>query len=356
MSDNYIPGPESAIIPQQHACAAPKLAAALSRAIEPQPEILRKLHNRHVLSIKDFDAAVLRQLFGLAARYESGDIAHQPARGRILSNMYVDLSREHTRLSFNAAWQRLGGSMLNFERSLDEITRKRHAPMEIAEVCSSYSDITVLRTMEQDSFAEMVSYFRKPVINAGNGADEHPTHAMADLYTLFKWRPDLLAAEPPPESRLRIAIAGDPANTRTLRSLLFGLAHFPQAVDRIVLFGHVSSQLADDQRQYLKQAGLKIDVGAELYPEETTVGIAKHLLPQSDLVYIHYLHHMHASRMDILDTVKHLKEDALILNPQIHDEKFPDILNDSPHNGYFAQSRGSVFVRMALYAAILGAV
>lgn len=356
MSDTQFPGPQGAIIPQQHACGEPQLAQALIQAIEPRPDLLRVLRNRHVLSMKDFEARTLEQLFRLAAQYESGGIGQQPAQGRILSNLYFDQSREYTRLSFNAAWQRLGGAMLNFERALDQITRMRHAPMEVAEVCSSFSDLTVLRTEERDDLEEMARYFRKPIINAGNGTDEHPTHAMADLYTLFKWRPELLGDEVPAESRLRIAIAGDPAVTRTVRSLLFGLAHFPQAVERIVFIGHANTRLAHDQQEYLEMAGLSIEVGAELHPYESIVGVANAILPQSDVVYVHYLHPVHASRMDMLDAVSHMKPDALVLNPQVQDEKFPQLLDDSPHNGYFAQSRGSVFVRMALFAAILGAV
>ncbi|MEJ2310467.1 MAG: hypothetical protein P8Z78_14295 [Gammaproteobacteria bacterium] len=356
MSDSRIPGPEGAIIPRQHVCAEPHRAQMLAQTISPRAESLDVLRDRHVLSMRHFDADTLKRLFRLAAEYESGAKTHQPARGRILSNVYFDPSRKHTRLSFNSAWQRLGGSELNFEPALDEILRKRHAPMEVAEVCSSYSDITVLRTKHPEEMEEAVRYFRQPVINAGNGSDEHPTHAMADLYTLFKWRPELLADEPPAESKLTIAMAGDPETTPSLRSLLFGLAQFPRAVQRIVLFGHMKTRLSKDQRDYLENAGLKVETGSERYPGKSIVGVAREILPQSDLVYICYLHPMHATRMDMLDAVNHMKPGSMVLNPEVQDEAFPQLLNDSDHNAYFAQARGSVFVRMALFSAILGAV
>ena len=356
MSDSRIPGPENAIIPRQHECAEPHRAQALAQAISPDAESLQVLRDRHVLSMKHFDARTLKQLFRLAAEFESGARSQQPARGRILSNVYFDPSRKHTRLSFNSAWQRLGGSELNFEPALDEILRKRHAPMEVAEVCSSYSDNAILRTKQREEMEEMVRYFRLPVINAGNGSDEHPTHAMADLYTLFKWRPELLADEPPAESKLHIAMAGDPETTPSLRSLLFGLAQFPRAVERVVLFGHTNTRLAKEQREYLETAGLKVEAGAELYPGKSIVGVARAILPESDLVYICYLHPMHATRMDMLDAVNHMKPGSMVLNPEVQDQAFSHLLNDSDHNGYFAQARGSVFVRMALFSAILGAV
>jgi aspartate carbamoyltransferase catalytic subunit len=356
MSDSRIPGPESAIIPRQHVCAEPDRAQALAEAIRPRAEILHALRDRHVLSMKDFDAETLKQLFRLAAEYESGAQQQHPARGRILSNVYFDPSRKHTRLSFNSAWQRLGGSELNFEPALDDDFRKRHAPMELAEICSSYSDIAILRTRHREEMEEAVRYFRLPLINAGNGSDEHPTHAMADLYTLFKWRPELLADEPPAESKLHIAMAGDPQTTPSLRSLLFGLAQFPRAVERIVLFGHMKTRLAVDQQAYLENAGLKVVAGTELHPGKSIVAVARAILPESDLVYICYLHPMHATRMDMLDAVNHMKPGSMVLNSEVQDETFPQLLNDSDHNGYFTQARGSVFVRMALFSAILGAV
>lgn len=70
------------------------------------------------------------------------------------------------------------------------------------------------------------------------------------------------------------------------------------------------------------------------------------------MFYVHYLQPVHASRMTIIEAVEYLKEDAMVLNPQVHDENFPRLFNDSPHNGYFAQAQGSVFVNMALYASI----
>lgn len=354
MTTSHFPGPDTARPLQQHACALSGRAEALRDGIKPQPELLQELRSRHVLSIRDFNAPVLKQLFREAAEYETSATREKPAQGRILSNIYFDRSHERTRLSFNTAWLRLGGILLDLERSLDEVIGKRHAPSEIAEICSNYSDIAVLRTMERESLEEILQFIRVPVINAGNGADEHPTHAMADLYTLFKWRPELLADKVPAESRLSIAIAGNPADTPTLRSLLFGLALFPQAVEKIVLFGQTRSTLAQDQQEILEQSGIRVVMASDLYPKETALGIAKSVLPETDLVYVHYLHPVHASRLALLEAVEHLKQDAMVLNPQVHDEMFPQLLNDSPHNGYFAQARGSVFVHMALYSSLLG--
>ncbi len=89
------------------------------------------------------------QLLRQATRFESGEfVDRRPLSGKILSNIFLDLSRNHTRLSFNSAWVQLGGTLLNFERSIDELTSSRNAPDEIAELCNNYGDMAVLRTLD----------------------------------------------------------------------------------------------------------------------------------------------------------------------------------------------------------------
>lgn len=354
MHNNKLPGPESARQTQQHPCSRVERTSNLIKAIPEKADVLTLLRDRHILTMKHMDADLLRQLCLQAAFYEFGELGGQPMSGRILSNLYLDRSREHTYLAFNSAWQRLGGSLLNLKRAMNEIAGRRNALDEFGAVCSSYSDIAVLRTPDADSFAEMLEYFRIPVINGGNGEDEHPSHAMTDLYTLFKWRPQLMLQQVPREARIQIAIGGDPSRTPTLRSFLYGLAQFPQAVERILVLDRLEQVLTDEQQAYLAKAGLSVESAAALHPDDTTMAYVRKVLPDMDLVYLHYLQPVHATRMDLLEGVESLKPEALVLNPQIHSGAFSRLLNNSPHNGYFAHARGGVYMRMALFQAILG--
>jgi hypothetical protein len=79
---------------------------------------------------------------------------------------------------------------------------------------------------------------RIPVINAGNGIDEHPTQALSDLYAIFKWRPELLLPKPPESSRIRVGIIGTPNRMRTVRSLLTLFARFPDMIREVVVIHH----------------------------------------------------------------------------------------------------------------------
>jgi len=348
-------GPEQQSPRQEHPAASPECVQNLLQSIAEETEQLTRLRRRHLTSILELDAPLVRQLLRLAARYEVGGLTGtHPLRGRILSNLFLDRSHCNGRLAFNAAWLRLGGSMLPFDQNVDQILSRRYAPDEIAELCNNYSDMAVLRTADPETFEDMLPLFQVPVINAGNGQAEHPTHALADLYLLAKWRPQLLQEDPPASERLAIGIVGDPSRTRTLRSFLRLLALFPGAVDRVVLLQRWDPGFADGQREELEQAGLQIQTVRELYPKATEMEAVRELIPTMDLLYAHLLQPVQVSRIKIMEADALLRPHAMILNPEIQTEEVANRFNDSPHNGYFAQARGSVYLRMALYSAIMG--
>jgi aspartate carbamoyltransferase catalytic subunit len=355
MIDATLPGPDALRTRQEHVVADPDRPRGLLNAIPDEPDTLARLRGRHLLSVSDLDAPLVRQLMRLTALYELGEIRRDPPlRCKVLSNLFLDHSHCTGRLSFNAAWLRLGGNLLDFEPTVDRILSRRHAWDEIVELCNSYSDLTVLRTADPETFQDMLLRFRVPVINAGDGQGEHPTHALADLYTLFKWRPGLLQDDPPREQRLQIAISGDPSQTRTIRSFLRLLTLFPQAIERIIVVQRLARCFADGQREELERAGLRVDTLDEMCPATADMDVAWELLPAIDVLYVHQLHPERLSRMQLTESFALLKPDAMVLNPEIQNENAAQLLNESPHNGYYAQGRGSLFLRMAVFAAIVG--
>jgi aspartate carbamoyltransferase catalytic subunit len=350
-----LPEPVQSISRQEHASADSQNVTAIKNQIPEQQELLASLTGKHIVSARHFSPELVAQILRLAARFELGEfIDRRPLQGKILSNVFLDKSRNHTRLSFNSAWLRLGGTLLNFEKSVDEVTSQRYAPDEIAELCNNYGDITVLRTLESSSFDDMLDYFRVPVINAGNGADQHPTHALADLYTLFKWRPDLMGINGATGKPIQVAIFGEPSQTRTIRSFLDLIGKFPQAIERVVIFERLGRIFSEDQRESLEQAGLNIQTVAELHQRDTDMEALRELLPEMDVVYIHHQRPVHMPRMDIIEAIDHIRDDALVFNPNIQTEEFSKRVNNSKKNGYFAQARGAVHIRMALFSAIMG--
>ena len=210
----------------------------LLAAIAEDGEPLLDLVDQHVVSIQAFRPETLLQLFRLAAKFESNPDRYcrhnTPLTGKILINAFYEPSTR-TRLSFDSAWHRLGGDSINItDRSTTGIA-KGESLEDVAHMFNNYGDCVVLRDSNPEAVVAMSSTLRIPIINAGNGIDEHPTQAMADLYTMFKWRPSLAAEEVSSKDRIRIGIIGLPSRMRTVRSLLRILSKFPQILEEVVV-------------------------------------------------------------------------------------------------------------------------
>ncbi len=354
MSNFSLPGPSLRSDRQEHVVADPERPRLLLKSVPDEGDVLARLRNRHVVSARHFDPSLLVQLFRLAARYEAGELADSyPMRHKVLGNLFLDASPSSESAALNSAWLRLGGSLLSIDEPVEQLRKRHHATDEVAELGNNYADITVLRTPDPKSFQDILASFQVPVINAGDGANEHPVHALADLYTLFKWRPSLLLDEPPPDQRFRIAVIGDPYRTPTIRSFLLVLAHFPRAVERIVLLERLDPGFGPGQREELEQAGLRIETLKELLPVATDMEASRELFPEMDLIYVHQRPQVSLPRMKLIEAISHLQPEAIVLDADIQDDEVANQLNHSSHNGYFAQARGAVYLSMALLTAIM---
>jgi aspartate carbamoyltransferase catalytic subunit len=354
MSKEHFLSPVAITATPQHVVADPKYAERLYEVLPENPDVLCDLENKHIVSIKDFSDEEIVELCRLAAGYECGKLAPKALpHGAIMSDLFLDYTRPQIRLSFNRAWIRMGGSVMNIERTIQEMMANRdEAYQEVAELCSTISDISVVLTQRDGVLEEMLKYSHIPIINAGNGSGEHPSHALADLYTLFKWKPDLVTETP--KAPLQIAVYGDPSYTRTIRSFLFGLTKFPQAVERVVVMDHVRQPFQPGQRQELENGGLTVVLASELYPRETAFGAGKFILPETDVVYVHELVSKEVLRMRLVESKELLRPETMILNPEIQIQEYANLINNSSNNGYFAQARGSTFIRTALLSAVMG--
>ncbi len=328
----------------------------LLAAITEDGEPLLDLVNQHVISIQAFRPQTLLQLFRLAAKYESNPDRYcrhnTPLTGKILINAFYEPSTR-TRLSFDSAWHRLGGDSINItDRSTTGIA-KGESLEDVAHMFNNYGDCVVLRDNNPEAIYAMTSSLRIPIINAGNGIDEHPTQAMADLYTILKWRPELVQAEVPRTERIRIGIIGLPSRMRTVRSLLRILAKFPQIVEEVVVI-HASEIDLDapvfdpGQLEDLNRAGLSIRCSTDLQAE----------IPDLDVVYINAIawvgdgYEVHGGGFRLTREMP-FKPEAIVLHPLARGPELSTCLDDTPHNWYFSQARGAVFLRMALLTCMV---
>ncbi|MEQ8290311.1 MAG: aspartate carbamoyltransferase [Gammaproteobacteria bacterium] len=320
----------------------------LLNEIEEDLSSLLKLAKRPVVSANQFSREQLIQLSRLAARYETQpQMINRPLTGKILVSAFYEPSTR-TRLSFESAWHRLGGDIMSITDPASTGIAKGESLYDIGEMLNHYGDLVVLRDKNEEAVYEMLEALRIPIVNGGNGIDEHPTQAMADIYALLKWRPDLCNNRIKKQDKIRIGIIGVPKKMRTIRSLLIYLCLFANAIEEIVIITDEKSSCSKEQAEELKAAGINKRVTSRLDKE----------LPNLDVIYINSIAWVgddfeeHGTRFR-LNAKSPLKDNAIIMHPLARGKELDTDLDDTPHNWYFAQARGAVFMRMALLSSIL---
>ncbi len=320
----------------------------LLRTIVEDGDHLLPLENQHILSSEQFNQKTLLQLFRLAAKYESNpERFSTPLQGKILISAFYEPSTR-TRLSFESAWHRLGGDIMSItDRSTTGIA-KGESLSDVGEMFNNYADCVVLRDTREESLSDMLSSLRIPIINAGNGVEEHPTQAMADLYTIFKWRPYLINKTVPNDKKIKVGIIGVPEKMRTVKSLLKIFSIFPQMFSEILIFGN-GDKSGDEFIKEMQGKGLNVIRAKKAFTESA---------PELDIIYINAIawigdsFETYGSEFK-LDLSTPFKENAIILHPLARGEELSTKLDNTQYNWYFSQARGAVFVRMALLTCIV---
>lgn len=307
---------------------------------------LLDLVRRPVLSARQFTREQIVQLARLSARFETQpQLTTRPLTGKILISAFYEPSTR-TRLSFESAWHRLGGDIMSITDSASTGIAKGETLRDVGEMLNNYGDLVVLRDSNASSVYEMAESLRIPIISGGNGCDEHPTQALADVYAMLKWRPSM--ANGPGVKPVRFGIIGVPGKMRTVRSLLLLLRNFADAVDEIVVISDEDEPFAEGQREELTAAGLRVRVTDRFVQE----------LPGLDVVYQNAILWTGNDYEELgvrfrLDASSPLKPGAVVLHPLARGPELSVDLDGTSHNWYFAQARGAVFIRMALLATIL---
>lgn len=176
------------------------------------------LENRSLVTIDDLSNQEIMSVFSLADEVSnSTDKQSSLCQGKIMASLFFEPSTR-TRLSFEAAMHRLGGSVISVVEMENTSLAKGESIADMARVVGSYADIIVIRHPWEGAAKVVADYAGVPVINAGDGGHEHPTQTLCDLYTIKKERQTL--------DGLKIALWGDLKYGRTIHSLAYALARF----------------------------------------------------------------------------------------------------------------------------------
>lgn len=309
---------------------------------------LANLANRHIVTAWQFDRDLIVQLARLAATYEKNPVLfHHPLAGKILISAFYEPSTR-TRLSFESAWHRLGGDIMSITDANTTGIAKGESLEDVAEMFNNYGDVVVLRDTSSQAVYRMLDSLRIPILNAGNGIDEHPTQALADLYAILKWRPELGLETVDQKRKVRIGIIGTPGKMRTVRSLCIMLSFFHAAISELIVINPDEEIFDEGQKEELEQMGLNISRSSDLNP----------ILPELDVIYINSIAWIGESFQKLAGEMRlkpssPLKKDAIILHPLARSDELDPGLDQTTHNRYFDQARGAVFIRMALLTCLV---
>lgn len=312
---------------------------------------------QHILSVSQFDREAIEKIISVADQmkpYAERRCLSKVLDGAILGNMFFEASTR-TRVSFGCAFNRLGGYVRETVGTENSSLSKGESLKDTAKVMSAYSDIIVMRHPLEGSVAEFAKASRVPVINAGDGCNEHPSQALLDLYTMSKEleRFDLGI------DGVHIAMVGDLKYGRTVHSLSKLLCNFKN-----IRFSFISP----------KQLAMPVEIIEHLIEQGHDVIETDDLengLSSADIVYQTRIQEERFGSQDEANKFRgefrinkytysqFCQPTTVIMHPLPRDSRADanelDVdLDEHPNLAIFRQTDNGVLVRMALFALILG--
>jgi len=302
------------------------------------------MKNKSLVSINDFTRDEHHRILDLAEAFER----HPKQRileEYVVATLFFEPSTR-TRLSFESAASRLGAQVIGFSDSSSSSTQKGESLRDTIKTVANYSDIIIMRHPREGSarFASEVS--NVPIVNAGDGANQHPTQTLLDLYSIRKTQGTL--------DDLNIAFIGDLKYGRTVHSLVMALCNYNTT------FHLVSPQelkLPSSVKWKIKEKNL-------VYHQYTDM---MEVIPKADILYMTRIQKERFSDPMEYERVKNsyilrnsmlddAKPNMKILHPLPRVNEITVDVDENPKAYYFTQALNGVYVRQAILAAILGVV
>ncbi|MEX1670392.1 aspartate carbamoyltransferase [Zhongshania guokunii] len=319
-----------------------------------------KFSGSHILSISQFDRSDIERVFEVADRmapYAHRQRVTKVLDGAILGNMFFEPSTR-TRVSFGCAFNLLGGEVRETTGFETSAIAKGESLYDTARVLSGYSDVIVMRHPVSGSVAEFAAASRVPVMNGGDGANEHPSQALLDLYTIRKelqhqGRSDL--------DGLRIAMIGDLKYGRTVHSLCKLLCLYRNVT--VVLIAPTELQMPPAIVEQLRSAGHTVLESDVMEGSISKVDIAYSTRIQEERFADRAEADLYRGRYRLNQAIytRNCEPNTVIMHPLPRDSRseaneLDNDLNDNPNLAIFRQADNGVLVRMALFALILDVV
>ncbi|MBQ7691324.1 MAG: aspartate carbamoyltransferase [Muribaculaceae bacterium] len=301
------------------------------------------MKTRNLISITDLSKGEILDLITTAQEFERNP-NQRLLEGKVVASLFFEPSTR-TRLSFETAVNRLGGRVIGFSDASTSSQSKGESLKDTIMMVSNYADLIVMRhpLMGAARYASEIS--RVPIINAGDGANQHPTQTMLDLYTIQQTQGHL--------DNLTITMVGDLKYGRTVHSLLEAMHHFNPR------FNFVACdvlQMPGQYKQFCREQGI---------PYTETTEFSSDIINQSDIIYMTRVQRERFSDMMEYERVKNLytltasmlqggKPTMRVLHPLPRVTEIAQDVDDTPWAYYFEQARNGLYARQAIICRALG--
>ncbi|GGI91295.1 aspartate carbamoyltransferase [Shewanella gelidii] len=299
------------------------------------------LYQKHVVSIPDLSRTELELIVSTADKLKQSP-RPELLKNKVIASCFFEASTR-TRLSFETAVQRLGGSIIGFpDGGNTSMSKKGETLADSVRVISSYSDAFFMRH-PQEGAARLASEFSSvPVINGGDGSNQHPTQTLLDLYSIYETQGTL--------EKLKVAFVGDLKYGRTVHSLTQALSLFDCEFHFI---SPPALAMPDYITEELTEKGIVIHEHQKL----------ESVIDELDILYITRVQkerfdeteyqHMKSSFILSADMLKNVKENLKVLHPLPRVDEITVDVDKTPYAYYFEQAENGVYARQALLALVL---
>ena len=302
----------------------------------------------HIVEAQQFDRTTMAEIFEVAREMEQV-VQHYGSNllaRRVMATLFYEPSTR-TRLSFESAMTRLGGDVVTTESAQEFSSAAKGETLEdTIRIVAGYADVIVLRHFESGASRRAAAVSPVPIINAGDGPGQHPTQALLDVYTIQREIGRL--------DEICIAMVGDLANGRTVRSLCYLLAKFENP--HIIFVAPSVVQMRDDIKDYLRRHDIGFEEADDLAEVAARADVIYQTRIQRERFGDRIGEYEEARGQYVIDRsiLDCMQEHAIVMHPLPRvDEIVAEEVDGDPRAAYFRQAHNGLYIRMALLRLVL---
>jgi aspartate carbamoyltransferase len=298
---------------------------------------------KHLVSINQLSSEEILHLLDRAALFEQNP-NRKLLEGRVIATLFFEPSTR-TRLSFETAVNRLGGRVIGFSDASTSSSSKGESLKDTISMVGNYADAIVMRHYLEGAALYASELDRAPIINAGDGANQHPSQTLLDLYAIRKTQGSLYDKT--------IALVGDLKYGRTVHSLIVGMAPFRP---RFIFVSPPELSMPEECKDFCRQAGIPFTETTDFTPE---------VIRSIDILYMTRVQRERFVDLEEYERVKNVyvltasmlegcRENLRILHPLPRVNEIALDVDDTPQAYYVEQAQGGLYVRQSILCEVLG--